>query len=58
MNTLQQSEQARLQALAKVNPNIRQEEIDHLSDETSDMQHYLDSTHIKLDALRLAVVVE
>ena len=48
----------RLQALAEVNPNIRQEEIEHLRDETSDMQYYLDSTHIKLDALRVAVVVE
>ncbi len=58
MKQLQQSELERLQALAEVNPNIRQEEIDHLRDETSDMQHYLDSTHIKLDALRVAVVVE
>jgi len=58
MITLQKSELTRMQALAGVNPNIRQEEIDHLQNETSEMQHYLDSTHIKLDALRVAVVVE
>ncbi len=58
MKDLQESELHRLKALAEVNPNIRQEEIDYLRDETSDMQHYLDSTHIKLDALRVAVVTD
>jgi ATP-dependent helicase HepA len=58
MKDLQESELQRLKALAEVNPNIRQEEIDYLRDETSDMQHYLDSTHIKLDALRVAVVTD
>ncbi|NOR19342.1 MAG: RNA polymerase-associated protein RapA [Xanthomonadales bacterium] len=58
MKELQSSELQRLQALAEVNPNIRQEEIDYLKAEASDIQHHLDSTHIKLDALRLAVVVE
>ncbi|MCK5307865.1 MAG: hypothetical protein KAJ73_04565, partial [Zetaproteobacteria bacterium] len=41
-----------------VNPNIRQEEIDHLLSEADNLQHYLDSTHIKLEALRLAVVTD
>ncbi len=58
MKELQKSELRRLRALAEVNPNIRQEEIDHLVNETSDMQIYLDSTHIKLDALRVAVVTD
>ena len=58
MQTLQQSELKRLRALAEVNPNIRQEEIDHLLAEADDLQHYLDSTHIKLEALRLAVVTD
>lgn len=58
MQNLQQSELQRLQALAEVNPNIRQEEIDHLLNETSELQHFLDSTHIKLEALRVAVVTD
>ncbi len=58
MQNLQQLELQRLQALARVNPNIRQEEIDHLSAETSELQHYLASTHIKLEALRVAVVTD
>ncbi len=58
MKDLQESELQRLQALAQVNPNIRQEEIDHLLSETDDMQHYLDSTHIKLDAIRVAVITD
>ncbi|MFC1777456.1 RNA polymerase-associated protein RapA [Pseudomonadota bacterium] len=58
MQNLQQSELKRLQALAEVNPNIRQEEIDYLLAETIELQHYLDSSHIKLEALRVAVVTE
>ncbi len=58
MQSLQQSELKRLRALAEVNPNIRQEEIDHLLAEADDLQHYLDSTHIKLEALRVAVVTD
>jgi ATP-dependent helicase HepA len=56
MVNLQQSELTRMRALAQINPNIRQEEIDHLVNETSQMEHYLAATHIKLDALRVAVV--
>lgn len=58
MQSLQQSELKRLRALAEVNPNIRQEEIDHLLAEADDLQHYLDSAHIKLEALRIAVVTD
>jgi len=58
MQSLQQSELHRLQALAKVNPNIRQEEIDHLLSETDELQHYLATTHLKLEALRVAVITE
>ena len=58
MQNLQQSELERLQALAEVNPNIRQEEIDHLAAETADLEHHLDSTHLKLEALRVAVITE
>ena len=58
MQNLQQSELHRLQALAEVNPNIRQEEIDHLMSETEELQHYLATTHLKLEALRVAVITE
>lgn len=58
MQSLQQSELKRLQALAVVNPNIRQEEIDHLLAEASEMQNYLACAHIRLDALRVAVVTD
>jgi ATP-dependent helicase HepA len=58
MQTLQQSELNRLRALAEVNPNIRQEEINHLLAEADELQHYLTSAHIKLEALRVAVVTD
>ncbi|MCP4046452.1 MAG: RNA polymerase-associated protein RapA, partial [Gammaproteobacteria bacterium] len=58
MQTLQQQELQRLRALAEINPNIRQEEIDYLQAETDELQHYLGSSHIKLEALRVAVITE
>jgi ATP-dependent helicase HepA len=58
MQNLQQSELRRLQALAEVNPNIRQDEIDHLLAETSELHDYLDTAHIKLEALRVAVITD
>ena len=58
MLELQQSELQRLRALAEVNPNIRQDEIDHLVAETDELQHYLASTHLKLEALRVAVITD
>lgn len=44
MKDLQKSELNRLQALAEINPNICQQAIDHLRDETDDMQRFLDPT--------------
>jgi ATP-dependent helicase HepA len=58
MQQLQQSELQRLQALATINPNIRQEEIDHLQTQTNDLQHFLSAATMKLDALRVAVITE
>ena len=58
MTTVQQSEIKRMQALAKVNPNIRQEEIDHLMAETDELQDHLNTAGIKLEALRVAVVTD
>jgi ATP-dependent helicase HepA len=58
MHKLQESELQRLQALSEVNPNIRQEEIDHLAAETDELQHHLASAQLKLEAVRLAVTTE
>ncbi len=58
MDALQRAECQRLQALAAVNPNIRQQEIDYLLAETGELKHYLSVAQIKLDAVRLAVITE
>jgi ATP-dependent helicase HepA len=58
MQSLQQSELQRLKALAVINPNIRQDEIEHLEAETAELHDYLELAHIKLEAIRLAVVTD
>jgi ATP-dependent helicase HepA len=57
MSSEQNSELQRLQALAQVNANIRQEEIIHLQDTTDNLQRYLQGAQLKLDAIRVALVV-
>jgi len=46
-----------LQALAAVNSSIRSEEIDYLRESMELSQNYLSHAQLKLDALRLIVVV-
>ena len=58
MRSLQQSELSRMQALATVNPNIRQQEIDYLIAQTDELQDYLSAAQIKLEAMRVAVVTD
>ena len=58
MQNLQQSELKRLQSLAQVNPNIRQEEIDHMLEQSNELQHFLNSASSSLDALRVAIITE
>lgn len=58
MRRMQNSELQRLQALAEVNPNIRSQEIDHLVQETRELEACLGHAQIKLDALRIAVITE
>ncbi|MBQ0719747.1 MAG: RNA polymerase-associated protein RapA [Gammaproteobacteria bacterium] len=53
----QNGELQRLQALAAVNPSIRSEEIDYLRESMALSQDYLANAQLKLDALRLIVVV-
>lgn len=45
----------RLQALADVNPNIRQQEIDHLVDLRVHLTEALGSAQLQLDAIRIAL---
>ncbi len=52
--TLQQ-ELERLQALQAVNPNIREDEIQHLRDQQAEFEQILDQTQLKLDAIRFIV---
>ncbi|MCK5809827.1 MAG: RNA polymerase-associated protein RapA [Cocleimonas sp.] len=48
----------RLSALAEVNPNIRQEEIDQLAVDALLLDDYLSSAQLRLDAIRIAFVAE
>ncbi len=45
----------RLQALHRVNPNVRIEEIEFLQQQLKDLLQMLHSTHLRLDALRVIV---
>ncbi len=47
----------RLEALAKVNPNIRAEEIAYTRDTLEAVQDYLGGAELKMDALRVVVAV-
>jgi len=58
MQRMQKDELDRLRALAGVNPNIRQDEIDFLVNETAQLEHYLDTAHLRLEAVRVAVITE
>ena len=55
MQQQQGAELQRLTALAKVNPNIRAEEIEHLQAQGRQLQEYLASAKLQLDALRVIV---
>ena len=48
----------RLKALAKVNPNIRKEEITQLEENQQAVIEYLSNAKLKLDAIRVALVTE
>ena len=56
MTALQQAELHRLEQLAKVNPNIRQQEIEYIKVSTQTLQGYLENAQFQLDALRVAIV--
>lgn len=47
----------RMKALAKVNPNIRQSEIDYLQERLAASQHYLSQAKLRLDSLRVIMTI-
>ncbi|WP_101759983.1 RNA polymerase-associated protein RapA [Oceanicoccus sp. KOV_DT_Chl] len=57
MQSEQTAELQRLTALAKVNPNIRQQELDYLKAVNVKAQRYLQGAQLKLDAVRIALVI-
>lgn len=57
MTVQQTGELGRLEALSAVNPNIRQQEIDLLREETQSLANHLLTAQLKLDALRVIVAV-
>lgn len=52
----QDQELTRLVALAKVNPNIRAEEITALEEQNTSAERYLKQSQLRLDAIRLVVI--
>ncbi|WP_438971652.1 RNA polymerase-associated protein RapA [Methylophaga sp.] len=53
-----ESEQHRLQALAQVNPAIRQQEIEFLVNRRNHLADSIQSAELRLDAVRVAIVTE
>ncbi|WP_170167438.1 RNA polymerase-associated protein RapA [Amphritea balenae] len=53
--TMLGSEQERLAALAEINPNIRQAEIDYLAQNRAQLEQHLESATLKLDAVRVII---
>jgi ATP-dependent helicase HepA len=56
MRAIQQVEWERLQALAEVNPNIRQDELTHARGAADRLEPYLRSAQMRLDAIRVVMV--
>lgn len=57
MQEVQQTEIHRLQALAEINPLIRQEEVQYLQEITEDLAGFLAQADLRLDAVRLIIAV-
>jgi len=49
-------EQQRLTALKAVNPSVRQEEIDFISQQQDELSHYIDKAQLTFEAIRMIVV--
>ncbi|QMU61046.1 MAG: RNA polymerase-associated protein RapA [Gammaproteobacteria bacterium] len=55
MKVQQAAELERLISLSKVNPNIRQEEIEYLESITVQVEEYMQHAQLRLDAIRVAI---
>ena len=55
MTTALNEEHERLSALAKINPNVRQEELDFIKNQQEELTHYINNAQIKFEAVRLIV---
>ncbi len=51
------AELSRMKALALVNPNVRQSEIDFLQERLVASQHYLSQAKLRLDSLRVIMTI-
>ena len=51
------SELERMEALMQVNPNVRQSEINYVQQRLAASQHYLSQAKLRLDALRVIMIV-
>ncbi|MCK5902853.1 MAG: RNA polymerase-associated protein RapA [Cocleimonas sp.] len=58
LNSEEHDDLERLRALAAVNPNIRQEEIEQLEQNVKGLKKHLSKAQLRLDAIRLAFVAE
>jgi ATP-dependent helicase HepA len=56
MHTKLDEEHARLAALAKINPSVRQEEVDFILNQKSELERYITKAQLKFEAIRLIVV--
>lgn len=56
MHTKLDAEHTRLTALAKINPSVRQEEIEFILLQKSELESYINKAQIKFEAIRLVVV--
>ena len=49
-------EHARLAALAKIHPSVRQEEVDFILLQKTELESYINKAQLKFEAIRLIVV--
>jgi ATP-dependent helicase HepA len=56
MQTKLSAEQQRLTALKAINPSVRQQEIDFISQQQLELTHYIDKAQLTFEAIRMIVV--
>jgi ATP-dependent helicase HepA len=56
MHVTLDDEYDRLSALAKINPNVRQSELDFIKHQQQELTHFINNAQMKFEAIRLIVV--